>query len=337
MTLGTWDEPTTTPIAKDTKLNSAKPVDVHAMTASTRQYLVGFPYRELLGGIGYVVLGTRPDSSYSYKTHGRWASNYDVDHCMSWLSFVRYLYQTKDLPLIICGTVGPLIGKSDADWNGTGEAKSTAGWIVFHGASPLSWAARSLTASARSTAEAEFMAIASLTVELVYLKRLIESIHGQHLPAVGLCPRIMDDSDIALLGRTPVLDDSAFEVLRAQHGVGLDLPPPIVIFTDSLSAKAVAEKLWISDRMRHIKYSMFFIKSYIASGDIKLAYIKGPDLCTDIMTKPFGASTSAKGQQMEGFFKHRKEVLGHTHFRPISIAKGQRKLVPADPATLLKE
>ena len=170
------------------------------------------------------------------------------------------------------------------------------------------------------------MAIASLTVELVYLKRLIESIHSQHLPAVGLCPRIMDASDIALLGRTPVLDDSAFEVLRAQHGVGLDLPPPIVIFTDSLSAKAVAEKLWISDRMRHIKYSMFFIKSYIASGDIKLAYIKGPDLCTDIMTKPFGASTSAKGQQMEGFFKHRKEVLGHTHFRPISIAKSDRVL-----------
>jgi hypothetical protein len=337
MTLGTYDDKTTTPIAKDTKLNSAKPVDVHAMTASTRQYLVEFPYRELLGGIGYVVLGTRPDSSYGYKTHGRWASNYDVDHCMSLLSFVRYLYQTKDLPLIICGTVGPLIGKSDADWNGTGEAKSTAGWIVFHGASPLSWAARSLTASARSTAEAEFMAIASLTVELVYLKRLIESIHSQHLPAVGLCPRIMDASDIASLGRTPVLDDSAFEVLRAQHGVGLDLPPPIVIFTDSLSAKAVAEKLWISDRMRHIKYSMFFIKSYIASGDIKLAYIKGPDLCTDIMTKPFGASTSAQGQQMEGFFKHRREVLGHAHFRPISMAQGRRKLVPADSATLLKE
>ena len=337
MALGTHDDPTTSPIAKDTKLNSAKPVAVHTMTASTREYLLGFPYREILGGIGYVALGTRPDSSYSYKSHGRWSSNYDVDHCMSLLSFVRYLYQTKDLPLIICGTVGPLIGKSDADWNGTGEAKSTGGWIVFYGASPLSWAARSLTASARSTAEAEFMAIASLTVELVYLKRLIESIHGQHLPAIGLCPRIMDESDIALLGRTPVLDDSAFEVLRAQEGVGLDLPPPIVIFTDSLSAKAVAEKLWISDRMRHIKYSMFFIKSYIASGDIKLAYIKGPDLCTDIMTKPFGASTSARGQQMEGFFKHRKEVLGHTHFRPISIGGGKRKLVSAESATLLKD
>ena len=336
MALGTSDDPTTTPIARDTKLNSAKPVDVQSMSASTKAYLLQFPYREILGGIGYVALGTRPDSSYSYKSHGRWSSNYDVDHCMSLLSFVRYLYQTRELPLIICGTPGPLIGKSDADWNGTGEAKSTGGWIVFDGSAPLSWAARSMTASARSTAEAEFMSIASLTVELVYLKRLIETIHNQHLPAVGLFPRIMDESDVASLGRRPILDDSAFEVLRAQEGLGLDLPPPIVIFTDSLSAKAVAEKLWISDRMRHIKYSMFFIKSYIASGDIKLAYIKGPDLCTDIMTKPFGASTSAKGQQMEGFFKHRKEVLGHTHYRPISIGGGKRKLVSADSTTLLK-
>ena len=70
------------------------------------------------------------------------------------------------------------------------------------------------------------MSIGSLTVELEYLKRLIESIHDQHLPAVGLFPRIMDaadsDSDIELLGRAPVLDDSAFklelDVPRAQEG-----------------------------------------------------------------------------------------------------------------------
>jgi hypothetical protein len=53
---------------------------------------------------------------------------------------------------------------------------------------------------------------------------------------------------------------------------------------------------------------MFFIRSYIASGNVKLAYIKGPDLCTDIMTKPFGASTPARGQQMELLQTFRKEV-----------------------------
>jgi hypothetical protein len=49
--------------------------------------------------------------------------------------------------------------------------------------------------------------------------------------------------DIESLGRIPVLDESALEVLRAQEGVGLDRPPQTVIFTDSLSAKAVAENL----------------------------------------------------------------------------------------------
>jgi hypothetical protein len=78
----------------------------------------------------------------------------------------------------------------------------------------------------------------ALTVELVvYLKleRLIESSHNQHLPAVGLFPGIMDAADIELLGRTPLLDGSALEVLRAQEGVGSDLPPQILsgFLTDS--------------------------------------------------------------------------------------------------------
>jgi hypothetical protein len=50
------------------------------------------------------------------------------------------------------------------------------------------------------------------------------------------------------------------------------------MFTDSMAGKAVAEKRWVSDRMRHIRYSLYFIKSYIASGDIKLAFICGADL-----------------------------------------------------------
>ncbi len=62
--------------------------------------------------------------------------------------------------------------------------------------------------------------------------------------------------------------------------------------------------------MRHIKDSVYFFKSYFGSGDIQLevqlAYIKGADLRPDIMTNPLGASTSARGNQMEGLSKHRK-------------------------------
>jgi hypothetical protein len=107
MLLGTESATTTTPIAKDTTLNSDRPVDVSALSASDREWLTRFPYREILGAMGYVALGTRGDISYAYKTHGRWSSGYNSDHCMSLLSFVRYLYQSRELPLILCDTPGP--------------------------------------------------------------------------------------------------------------------------------------------------------------------------------------------------------------------------------------
>ena len=334
MLIGTENDTTTTPIAKDTTLNSDRPVDVSTLSASDREWLVRFPYREILGAIGYVALGTRGDTAYSYKTHGRWSSGYNRDHCMSLLSFVRYLYQSRELPLILCDTPGPLIGKCDADWNGTGSSQSTSGGICFDGAAPLSWAARTIKASARSTAEAEFISMCSLSTELVYLKRFIESVHNTTLRPVGLLPRFMDAADAEQLGHIPTLDDSAVAVLRAQEGIGLDLPPQPVIFTDSMAGKAVAEKKWVSDRMRHIRYSLNFIKSYIASGDLKLAYMKGVDLCADVLTKPFGARYNSKGEQMESFIKHRREILGHSYYRPQQTGLGRLKLVRVDRASM---
>jgi len=144
----------------------------------------------------------------------------------------------------------------------------------------------------------------------------------------------MDEADIQQLGHIPSLDDSAVAVLRAQEGIGLELPPQSVIFTDSMAGKAVAEKKWVSDRMRHIRYSLNFIKSYIASGDLKLAYMKGVDLCADVLTKPFGARFNSQGEQMAGFVKHRREILGHSYYRPQQTGLGRFKLVRVDRASM---
>ena len=178
------------------------------------------------------------------------------------------------------------------------------------------------------------MSMCATSTELVYLKRFIESIHNSILRPVGLLPRFMDVADAEQLGHIPSLDDSAVAVLRAQEGIGLDLPPQPVIFTDSMAGKAVAEKKWVSDRMRHIRYSLNFIKSYIASGDLKLAYMKGADLCADVLTKPFGARYNSKGEQMESFVKHRREILGHSHYKPQQAGLGRLKLVRVDRASM---
>jgi hypothetical protein len=147
----------------------------------------------------------------------------------------------------------------------------------------------------------------------------------------------MDESDVASLGRPPVLDDSAYEVLRAQEGIGLDLPPPMIIFTDSLSAKAVAESSGSQIECDTSDTSMFFVKSYISSGDIKLAYIKGPDLCTRHYDEALWCvNVCSRTSKWRGSSNIAKKCSAIHHFRPVSIGSGKRKLVPAEPATLLK-
>ena len=86
--------------------------------------------------------------------------------------------------------------------------------------------------------------------------------------------------------------------------------------------------------MRHVRYSLNFIKSDIVSGDIKVAYIRGVELCADIMTKAFGSRTNATRQQLEGFLKNRHEVLGHLYFRVQATGSGKMKRIPSNRASL---
>jgi hypothetical protein len=86
--------------------------------------------------------------------------------------------------------------------------------------------------------------------------------------------------------------------------------------------------------MRHIRYSLNFIKSYIASGDLKLAYMKGVDLCADVPTKPFGARYNSRGEQMDSFVKHRREILGHSYYKPQQAGLGRLKLARVDRASM---
>ena len=118
--------------------------------------------------------------------------------------------------------------------------------------------------------------------------------------------------------------ETASEILRSQEGIGESIPPPtiMIISTDSLAAKAIAEKPWISDKMRHVKTSLYFVRSYIASGDMKLYFLEGKYNCADIMTKAFGNKSDAKKEQIEEFIRHKQEALGCKRLKAIPAAKG---------------
>ena len=69
------------------------------------------------------------------------------------------------------------IGYSDADWAGDFEdQKSTSGYIFNLCRGVISWRSKKQSCVALSTAEAEYMALASAAQEAVWLQRLLSEL-----------------------------------------------------------------------------------------------------------------------------------------------------------------
>ena len=65
------------------------------------------------------------------------------------------------------------MGYSDADWGGDrSDRKSTSGYLFQVCGAAVSWRSKKQTCVALSTAEAEYMALASATQEAVWLEQL---------------------------------------------------------------------------------------------------------------------------------------------------------------------
>ncbi|XP_028107019.1 uncharacterized protein LOC114306062 [Camellia sinensis] len=67
-----------------------------------------------------------------------------------------------------------LVAYADADWTGdVNDRKSTSGFCMFLSDSLISWKSKKQTIVARSTAEAEYRAMAHATAEIVWLRNLL--------------------------------------------------------------------------------------------------------------------------------------------------------------------
>ena len=92
---------------------------------------------------------------------------------------MRYLRGTMDLGLrYIKGCESECIGYSDADWAGdTNDRRSTSGYMFHIAGAAISWKSKKQSCVALSTAEAEYMALASAAQEAVWIQRLLNDLH----------------------------------------------------------------------------------------------------------------------------------------------------------------
>ncbi|KAH7538135.1 hypothetical protein FEM48_Zijuj03G0166900 [Ziziphus jujuba var. spinosa] len=134
-------------------------------------------YRRLVGRLIYLAV-THPDLAYSVHILSQFMQEPRIEHWEAALRVVRYLKGTLNQGILLRADSDlSLHGWCDSDWAACPVTRrSLSGWLVFLGHSPISWKTKKQHTVSRSSAEAEYRAMAAVTCELKWLKGLLLSL-----------------------------------------------------------------------------------------------------------------------------------------------------------------
>ena len=234
------------------------------------------PYRELIGCLLWISMGTRPDVSYAVNQCARYSSDPKPEHWTACLRVLRYLKGTSDhglyyhrhtshylgesedrrirmsdlkQPFSYASSHYPgdskvhILGYSDADYaNNTDDRRSITGYVFVFAGAPLSWNSMTQHSVALSTMEAEYFAVCKAVQEAIYLRMLFE-----------------------------------------ESGIKVDTP--LVVKEDNQSCIAFTKNPGEHSRTKHIDVRSCFVRQWVEHGELKLEPIDTKDQLADVFTK----------------------------------------------------
>ena len=134
-------------------------------------------YQQAIGCLTYASVCSRPDISASVGMLSQFMSCPSTDHWSGVKRILRYIKGTLNYGLKFSGNGISLKGYSDADWAGDLDTRrSTSGYIFQIGDSTVSWSSKRQTTVAKSSTEAEYVALSYATQEAVWLRKLLHSV-----------------------------------------------------------------------------------------------------------------------------------------------------------------
>jgi histone deacetylase 1/2 len=157
------------------------PVDTRAKLSSDAGSPVADPseYRSIVSALQYITL-TRPDLSYAVQQACLHMHDPREEHLALVKRILRYLRGTTDHGLHLHRSDKlDLIAYSDADWAGCPDTRrSTSGYAVYLGDALISWSSKRQPTVSRSSAEAEYRAVANTVAECCWLRQLLGELHS---------------------------------------------------------------------------------------------------------------------------------------------------------------
>lgn len=139
------------------------------------------PYRQLIGGLMYLAVMTRPDISYSVSYLSQFNNFFNTSHWKTAKRVLKYLQKTKNVCLKYKKGSGQLLGYVDADWGSDiTDRRSYTGFCFTHSNSVISWESTKQKTVALSSTEAEYMALSEASKEAVHLRNLLSELTGSY-------------------------------------------------------------------------------------------------------------------------------------------------------------
>jgi hypothetical protein len=129
---------------------------------------------QVIGTLNHLARWTRPDLATAVSFASRNASNPSKNDFEAIAKILGYLESTRDLRLVLNGkNISTVNLYTDSDWAGDQtDFKSQSGILVFLGANLISWKSQKQKCVAKSTMEAEYVAMSDGASEGSWIKQM---------------------------------------------------------------------------------------------------------------------------------------------------------------------
>jgi hypothetical protein len=200
-----------------------------------------FPYRNVVGSCQFASNGTHLDITYAIGQVSKFLQQPKTLH-------VKYLKGCPDLRITYTANpakINQVTAYSDADFaTDFGDRKSRTGYVLMLNGGPVIWASQKQGCTTMSTTESEYIAAASIALQVVWLCRMLAEIG---CPQIGPTPLYIDNQSAIRLILNPEFHkptkhvDLRYHKIREIYGNG-DIRP-LYIPTDNQPADLLTKPL----------------------------------------------------------------------------------------------